>query len=472
MLSSTEKSLHQHQEDLLLIQQQIRQFTAEKKLVRIYHGSTNTTRKPNLSANAYINISQLTRILELNHKEQYVIVEPNVPMDRLVHETLQFGLIPPVVMEFPGITVGGGVQGGALESSSFKYGAFHQNCLEYEIILGNGQIITASKEENADLYWGVASSYGSLGIITKIKLTLIPAKPYVLLRYQPVSSFTHALECLQQQALSKIDFLDSIMFAKNSGIVMSGNFTDRLELPVTTFHKATDQWFYLNAQQALEKNIQCQQIPIEDYLFRYDRGAFWMGRYGFNLCKIPFHHFTRTLFNKLFKTRLLYSFLHDLNVSQQLFIQDIDMPQEKALEFLHYIDDTLAIYPLWLCPIQPGQQDFLSPFCLNSPLVFNIGIWGEMNKSYQDFWHVNREVEQKLIKLGGRKMLYAHSYSPAEEFWQLYDKAHYTELRKKYSAKDVFLDIHSKTFVTECYQKKNLFATYLRIIRALFSDSD
>lgn len=45
-------------------------------------------------------------------------------MDRLVEETLKYGLIPPVVMEFPGITVGGGYSGTSGESSSFKHGFF------------------------------------------------------------------------------------------------------------------------------------------------------------------------------------------------------------------------------------------------------------------------------------------------------------------------------------------------------------
>ena len=50
------------------------------------------------------------------------LVEPNVPMDTLVRETLRYGLLPPVVPEFPGITAGGGFAGTAAESGSFKYG--------------------------------------------------------------------------------------------------------------------------------------------------------------------------------------------------------------------------------------------------------------------------------------------------------------------------------------------------------------
>jgi FAD/FMN-containing dehydrogenase len=58
-------------------------------------------------------------------------------MDKLVEATLEYGLIPPVVMEFPGITVGGGYAGSAGESSSFKYGYFDQTVNSVEIVLAN-----------------------------------------------------------------------------------------------------------------------------------------------------------------------------------------------------------------------------------------------------------------------------------------------------------------------------------------------
>jgi FAD/FMN-containing dehydrogenase len=41
-------------------------------------------------------------------------------MDKLVKATLKYGLVPPVVTEFPGITVGGAIQGAAAETSSFR----------------------------------------------------------------------------------------------------------------------------------------------------------------------------------------------------------------------------------------------------------------------------------------------------------------------------------------------------------------
>lgn len=41
--------------------------------------------------------------------------------------------------------IGGLVAGIGLESSSFKYGLFHEICTGYELITANGDLITCSK---------------------------------------------------------------------------------------------------------------------------------------------------------------------------------------------------------------------------------------------------------------------------------------------------------------------------------------
>lgn len=98
-----------------------------------------------------------------------MLVEPNVPMDCLVESTIIHGLIPPVVMEFPGITVGGGFAGTGGESSSFKYGYFNESVNSIEMVLGNGDIVTASDKENPDLFYGASGAVGSLGITTLLE---------------------------------------------------------------------------------------------------------------------------------------------------------------------------------------------------------------------------------------------------------------------------------------------------------------
>lgn len=53
-----------HQTDVLSIASQVKQFWSRQKPFRIYHGSTNSTRK--FHYDQIINIAHLTRVLEVN----------------------------------------------------------------------------------------------------------------------------------------------------------------------------------------------------------------------------------------------------------------------------------------------------------------------------------------------------------------------------------------------------------------------
>jgi Delta24-sterol reductase len=178
------------------IASQVRQFYESKTPFRIYHGSTNSTRVRHYQRDELIDTSKLSHVLKVDVEEKTAIVEPNVPMDRLTEVTLEFGLIPQVVMEFPGITVGGGFSGTAGESSSFRYGLFEHTVNWVEVVLPNGEIVTASKTEHADLFCGAASAFGTLGVVTLLEVQLIDSKSYVELTYLQVSNIDATVQTL------------------------------------------------------------------------------------------------------------------------------------------------------------------------------------------------------------------------------------------------------------------------------------
>jgi Delta24-sterol reductase len=86
------------------------------------------------SASKCVDISLLSNIFTVDTSSATAIVEPNVPLDTVVQATPAHGMIPPVVMEFPGITVGGGHAGSAGESNSFKHGFFDETVRSVEIL--------------------------------------------------------------------------------------------------------------------------------------------------------------------------------------------------------------------------------------------------------------------------------------------------------------------------------------------------
>src|SRR5437762_3789194 len=175
--------MQSHKHAVEKIAASVQHYFRRREPFRIYHGSTNSTRQTVYRRENTIDISALSRVLKIDTKARTALVEPNVSMDRLVESTIKHGLIPPVVMEFPGITAGGGFAGTAGESSSFKYGYFNETVNSVEIVLGNGDVVTASDKENPDLFHGASGAVGSLGITTLLELQLIQAKKYVKATY-------------------------------------------------------------------------------------------------------------------------------------------------------------------------------------------------------------------------------------------------------------------------------------------------
>lgn len=317
-----------HRSTVEKVRSRIQHFYDLKSPFRVYHGSTNSTRHAGFDRDAIIDVSTLNHVLSIDHKKRTALVEPNVPMDALVRETMKAGLLPPVVMEFPGITVGGGFVGTAGESSSFKHGFFDRTVLGAEVVLADGTLVTASATENVELFEGLRGSFGTLGVLTMVELQLLPLKSMVEVTYHPTFSFEGATTTMQHQTKkSDNDYVDSVIFSKQLGVVVTGQLTDgntSAHLPVRRFSQPWNEWFWIHAKSVAQRGeVTKELVPIEDYLFRYDRGAFWMGMYAYKHFMVPFLWFTRFLLDYFMHTRIMYHALHASGYTDRYIIQDI-----------------------------------------------------------------------------------------------------------------------------------------------------
>ena len=274
--------MERHREAVAVIAANVRRFYDRKEPFRIFHGSTNSTRSSAYPRQMIVNTSALSHVLKVDTKTRVALVEPNVPMDRLVETTMRYGLVPPVVMGFPGITVGGGYASTSGESSSLKHGFFDRTIKSIEMLLANGEVVTASPTEKADLFHGAAGALGTLGITTIIELQLVEVKNYVQTTYHPVKSVAEAIRKLQEVTVDHTqDYVDGMLFSKNEGAIITGRLTNDLPdgTQVSHFSRTTDLWFYLQVNKKIAKNTDpvTEAIPLNEYLFRYDRGGFWVG---------------------------------------------------------------------------------------------------------------------------------------------------------------------------------------------------
>ena len=220
-------------------------------------------------------------------------------------------------------------------------------------------------------------------------------------------------------------------------------------------------------------------ISTPDYLFRHDRGAFWMGAYALHgwlllmytleriiklpkkmrdylIQKIEQGSWTpkqpgilfRTLFGWATTSQRLYAVLHTGNehwFEEQFVIQDYYIPEKNTSRFIHHVLKEYAISPLWLCPVKgTTTKQLLAPhYNEQAQLFIDVGVYGKAKGGIRGPI-ANKDLERLTRQVKGRKMLYTHSCYDRDTFWSIYSEKEYRNLRNKYHAEGVFLDLADK----------------------------
>uniref|UniRef100_A0A2P2HY56 Delta(24)-sterol reductase n=2 Tax=Hirondellea gigas TaxID=1518452 RepID=A0A2P2HY56_9CRUS len=386
----------------------------------------------------YTNISiNMIDILELDTQKQTVWCEPLVTMGQLTATLVELGWTVPVVPEMDDLTIGGLVMGSGIETSSHKAGLFQHSCVSFELVLADGSAVTCSETENAELFYSVPWSYGTLGFLTAVEIKIVPAKRFVRLEYRPCNSPAQLLQEFSD-ATKREDgnqFVEAICFTRETAVVMVGNMVDSAEPgKVNCIGRWHMPWFFKHVESFLSSGTAVEYLPIRDYYHRHTRSIFWEIQ-----DIIPFGNNVvfRWLLGWLVPPKVSLLKLTQSQAIKELyennhFIQDMLVPLDRLGPALDCFHQEVQIYPIWLCPfLLPSRPGMLQSVGDEDRFYVDIGTYGVPHVADFKPVETTRRVEKFVRENNGFQMLYADSYLTREEFRQMFDHKLYDKLRQQ-----------------------------------------
>jgi len=426
-----------HEQKVYRIAQQLKRRKSTKPVSLKKKAVAHQVPKPHdkRHSDEKIDISDLNKIILIDREKQTCIAEPGVTFVDLVKATLRYGLVPFVVPELKTITIGGAVAGCSIESMSYKYGGFHDSCLEYEVITAKGEVLLCTPDnKNKLLFQMMHGTFGTLGIISKLKFRLIPAKKYVKVTYEKYRTLEGYKAAIWKHYEQKdVDFMDGIIHSPTLYVLSAANFVDKAPY--------TDSYDWMKIYYLSTKTRNEDYLKTADYFFRYDKGVTNVN---------PKSFLGRLFFGKLVNsTRVLtvVQKLHKIIPSKMIPVTlDVFIPFSKVSEFIKWYQQEVNFFPLWCVPYNSVRKyEWLSKeFWRNTKdtLFLDLAIYGMRKNDGRDYYKI---LEDKLMEMGALKTLISTNYYTESNFWKIWNKKNYDQVKSRTDPDNIFRNLYTKT---------------------------
>jgi glycolate oxidase len=177
--------------------------------------------------------TKMNKILDINKTNLTATVEPGVVLQDFNNALAKQSLFyPPDPQSFLGCTIGGTIAENAGGPYCVKYGVTKQYVLGLEVVLANGYImklggVTVKNRTGYELMMLFTGSEGTLGVITKVTLRLIPMPPAnktMMAIFDDMAAGGQAVSNIMASGVvpAKVEFVDNFVIRRIEEVTPMG----------------------------------------------------------------------------------------------------------------------------------------------------------------------------------------------------------------------------------------------------------
>jgi len=211
-----------------------------------------------------LSLRRMNKILNIDLKNNQVIVEPGVITEVLQNAVEEKGLFYAVDPASRGTcTIGGNLAENSGGPRAVKYGVTKDWVLNLQVVLSDGQVIetganTLKNSTGYNLTALMVGSEGTLGVITRATLKLLPLPKFSALMFVPFKNISDACRTISEIFLSGAT-PSALEFMERDAMVLAQEFTGNKELHLDPTDEA---YLLIEVDGANEAEImpQCESI--------------------------------------------------------------------------------------------------------------------------------------------------------------------------------------------------------------------
>ncbi len=250
-------------------------------------------------AQQVLNTQALDNFVAFDEDTGVLTCSCGVSLDATLHTFVPRGWFLPVTPGTRFVTVGGAIASDVHGKNHHGAGTFGQHIQRLTLLLGNGEIVTASPTENTDLFTATCGGMGLTGLILQATLTLKRiASSDILQTTLKVPNLQAALDAFEQHAASTytVAWIDCLAKGDSMGrsLLMLGEHANDgklhvqtkpplpvpFDLPAALLNHASVQAFNSLYYGRIRRHVSRQQLPFEPYFYPLDAIGQWNRMYG------------------------------------------------------------------------------------------------------------------------------------------------------------------------------------------------